>query len=133
MRPGFFAAPVGLLEAPMFPIADRAGLDESDCPLVLLPQIEITVGTNQRTFTQFVLFLPARRAGPEVLAGPSFTVGIAIDRIANSDHAAVVVAHDLVRIKLLRREPALREGHFEQVAPGPITGSDINKVISANR
>src|SRR5258708_7242495 len=94
VRPGLLAAAVGLLEAAMFPVAGRAGLDEGDRPRIFLAQVEMAVCTDERTFAKLVPLLPARHAGAKVLAGPAFAIGIAIDKIAHADPPAVVVAHD---------------------------------------
>ena len=54
---------------------------------------------------------------------------MAIEIVANAQHAAVMIHHDLVRIHLFRGEAARGAGDPEQIAPDPVAGSHEDAVV----
>src|SRR5205085_8461571 len=87
----------------------------------------------ERAFAEFFFFLPFGSAGFEILAGPAFTVGITVNVITDFDHAAMMIGHHFVGINLFCFKTAAAARDFEQIAPDPIAGGDIDKPILHDR
>src|SRR6266436_2074941 len=93
----------------------------------------MAVGIDQRAFAEFFFVLPLGFAGLEILAGPAFAFGIAVEIIAHLDDAAMMVGHDFVRIDLLSGELAAAGRDFEKVAAHAVAGTDIDEAVRINR
>ena len=101
MRPNFsaWATLLGLgiqLEATMLFPAFRRGFDQGDRAIALRLAVESSVGIGNGSLAQGSLFIPLDLAGLEVLANPTVPVGVAVQMVAQLDHAAMVVLHVLV-------------------------------------
>src|ERR1035441_7363621 len=114
VRPGFLVAAVGLLEAAMFLEAVGRGFNEDHRALVLRAQVKPVIGINDRPFAQLIV-LPLGGARLEVLAGPALVIRMAIDKIADLDDAAVLVAQNLIGIDLFGGELPAGFGDLEQI------------------
>src|ERR1017187_6769996 len=94
VRPRFLVTAVRLLEAAMLLEAGGRGFNEDHRALVLRAQVKPVIGINDRAFAQLVV-LPLGLTALEVLARPAFVIRMAIDKIAELDDAAVLVAQNL--------------------------------------
>jgi hypothetical protein len=87
---------------------------------VFLTQVKMAVSAHQASLAQLLPVLPLGLASLEVLARPSFPIRIAVNKFAHLDDTAMVVAHDLVCINLLRAELTAFYVDFEKIAAGSI-------------
>src|SRR5207247_556974 len=87
---------------------------------------------GDRALAEFLLFLPYVSSGFQVLAGPSFAVRMAINKVAHADHPAMMVLHYLVRVDLLGRELPAAGIDSKQVASDPITGTHVHQIVLHN-
>src|SRR6266581_4171087 len=135
MGPTVLGAATGLIEAAMLFIAGRRGFDEDNGPgFVFLAEIQAAVRISERAFAEFFFVLPFGLAGFEVLTGPAFAVGVAINEVADFNHATVMVNHDFIGgVNRGGVKCGTAAGDFEKIAAGAIAGSDINETIGVNR
>src|SRR5205807_57376 len=96
---------------------------------VLLTQVEMAISIRETTFAKFLFVLPSGLAGFEVLTGPAFAVGVAINAIANENDAAMMIHYDFVGINFFDCELSASFGNLEEVIADAITGSDINIAV----
>src|SRR6266699_5562402 len=135
MGPTVLGAATGLIETAMLFVAGRRGFDESNGPgFVFLTQIQAVVRVNERTFAEFFFVLPFGLAGFQVLTGPAFAVGVAVNEVADFNHATVMVNHNLIGgVNRGGVKCGTAAGDFEKIAARAIAGSDIDETIGANR
>src|SRR4029077_17856616 len=125
MAPALLVAAEGRSESAMLAITHRRSFDQRDRPrAVFLTQIKMAVGVRQATFAEFLFVLPAGLACFEVLAGPAFTVGVAIKAIANKNDSTVMIYDDLVRIDLFHCELSASFRNLKEIITIAVTGSN---------
>src|ERR1017187_1419327 len=132
VRPRFLVTAVGLLEAAAFLETVGRGFTQGHCALVLRAQVKPVIGINDRTFAQLIV-LPLGGARLEVLAGPALVIRMAIDKIADLDDPAVLVAQDLIGIDLFGGELPAGFGDLEQITADAVAGADIDVAVAVNR
>src|SRR6266478_3708871 len=132
MWPGMIAAAARLFESAMLLVSRRNRFDERNSAFVLPAKIEATIRTQERSLPKFLLFLPTRFAALEILAGPTFSVRIAIHTIADTDYAAVMVDHYFIGVNFGGSEIARVGADFEKVTAHAVARGDINKAVMIN-
>ena len=121
MGPTVLLAALGLVKSPFFPISLGRGFDQRDWPFAIFAaEIKLAVSAGERSFAH-TLVAPYHFPGLELLAHPPLSIGVAVKVFTHSNHATVMVNHDLVRVNLAGVELAAGLDDLKQIAADAVT------------